>query len=110
MRRQTIAIMTKKPAHVMALATDRKVEAMTVAVTRLAKVATDMALARTMVEKTSEGMSQAPGPIPTLKKARYSARPTTASALLSLPPTKAPDTSARLRAMPSRDTKKSGLL
>ena len=71
--RQTTAIMMKKPAHDMALATERNEEAKIVATALLEKVARLMAFARIVVVNTSEGISQAPGPIPILKNARYNA-------------------------------------
>ena len=52
----------------------KNVDVARVAVTRFIKVAIDIALARITLEKTSAGISQAPGPIPRLKKARYAAR------------------------------------
>lgn len=48
----------------------RKLLAMIVAVTRLGKTATDIALARMDVAKTSDTTTQLPGPNPMLKKAR----------------------------------------
>mmetsp|Transcript_27185 Transcript_27185/g.32968 ORF Transcript_27185/g.32968 Transcript_27185/m.32968 type:complete len:91 (-) Transcript_27185:942-1214(-) len=74
----------KNPAQVMVFATDRKEEAMMVAVARLRKVATLIALARMVVEKTSDGINHAPGPIPREKKARYKASANTAKAALLL--------------------------
>eukprot|EP00581_Thalassiosira_minuscula_P013235 CAMPEP_0183733196 /NCGR_PEP_ID=MMETSP0737-20130205/40442_1 /TAXON_ID=385413 /ORGANISM="Thalassiosira miniscula, Strain CCMP1093" /LENGTH=71 /DNA_ID=CAMNT_0025966397 /DNA_START=125 /DNA_END=337 /DNA_ORIENTATION=- len=68
-------IMMKNPNHDMALATERKVEDMTVAVARFIKAATLMALARIRVGNTSDGISHAPGPIPTEKNAKYNAKP-----------------------------------
>jgi hypothetical protein len=53
----------------------RKEDVTTVAVARFMNVANDIALARITVENTSAGMSQAPGPIPRLKKHKYAARP-----------------------------------
>ena len=67
-----------------------------------------MALARIMVLNTSEGMGHAPGPIPTLKNARYSARPNTAKPSLLALPMNANDTSISDADMPRSDTKKSG--
>ena len=64
------ANMMKNGPQPIALAVDRKVEAINVATIRLKKVAIDIAFARMLVAKTSEGMSHAPGPIPTLKKDR----------------------------------------
>lgn len=54
----------KKPAHDMAFAVDKNVDDIKVAVTLFMNVAKLIALARIFVENTSEGMSQAPGPIP----------------------------------------------
>lgn len=71
MIRQTKAIMMKKPNQVMALATERNEDAKIVAVARFPKVARLIAFARIVVVKTSDGISQAPGPIPILKNARY---------------------------------------
>ena len=59
----------------MAFEVDKKVEAIKVATIRLLKVAIDIALARMLVGKISDGMSQATGPIPILKRDRYSASP-----------------------------------
>ena len=82
---QTTASNTKKGPQPMALEVDKKVDAMTVATIRLQKVAMDMDLARMLVGKTSDGMSQATGPIPTLKKERYSASPVMAKTELFCP-------------------------
>jgi hypothetical protein len=51
----------------------KKVEAINVAAIRLDTVAQLIALARALLEKTSDGMSHAPGPIPSEKAHRYSA-------------------------------------
>mmetsp|Transcript_8896 Transcript_8896/g.10298 ORF Transcript_8896/g.10298 Transcript_8896/m.10298 type:complete len:105 (+) Transcript_8896:557-871(+) len=69
-----IANRRKNPAHDMALAVERNVEAISVPVTRFMKVAIDIAFARMTVGKISAGISQQPGPIPTLKDERYIAR------------------------------------
>jgi len=60
----------KKPPHVIAFAIERKVEAIKVPVDRFRKVATLIAFALMVVENTSEGISQHPGPIPRLKEER----------------------------------------
>lgn len=60
-RIQTTASKKKKAAHPIASFVDKNVEAINVATARLQSVATDMAFARITVEKTSEGMSHAPG-------------------------------------------------
>jgi hypothetical protein len=52
--------MMKNPAHDMALATERNVDAIRVAVTLFINVATLIAFARIIVENTSDGISQAP--------------------------------------------------
>ena len=59
-KRQTMERRIKNPAHDIALATDRNVDAMSVAVTRFINVATLIAFTRIIVEKTSDGTSQAP--------------------------------------------------
>mmetsp|Transcript_2787 Transcript_2787/g.4079 ORF Transcript_2787/g.4079 Transcript_2787/m.4079 type:complete len:111 (-) Transcript_2787:564-896(-) len=74
--------MRKKPAQPIPSAVERNVEAIKVAVIRLKNVATLIDLARIDVGKTSLGMSQAPGPIPTLKNDKYNANPITAKAIL----------------------------
>mmetsp|Transcript_32800 Transcript_32800/g.68990 ORF Transcript_32800/g.68990 Transcript_32800/m.68990 type:complete len:246 (-) Transcript_32800:1117-1854(-) len=106
--RQTMDIMMKNPAQDIALATERKVEDMMVAVTRFIKVATLMALARIMVLNTSDGTSHAPGPIPSEKNARYNANPNTANPSLFAFPTNANDTNRSDTDMPSNDTMNSG--
>jgi hypothetical protein len=75
------------PIHGIAhlpFAVDRNVDAMRVAVIRLKNVAMDIAFARMLVAKISDGINQAPGPIPTLKKERYRERPTMANVDLFL--------------------------
>jgi hypothetical protein len=67
---QTSARNRKKPGHEMACATERKEVAITVAVSRLRKVVALMAFARIHIANTSEGISQPPGPMPQLKKAK----------------------------------------
>lgn len=69
----------KKPAHPRAAEVVRNVDAISVAAIRLENAATLMALARILVAKTSEGINQAPGPIPMEKKDKYTARPTIAT-------------------------------
>mmetsp|Transcript_19482 Transcript_19482/g.35050 ORF Transcript_19482/g.35050 Transcript_19482/m.35050 type:complete len:154 (+) Transcript_19482:510-971(+) len=101
-------IMMKNPAYDMALATERKVEDMMVAVTRFMNVATLIALARIIVLNTSEGISHAPGPIPILKNAKYNARPNTANPSLFAFPTNAKDTNINETDIPNNDTKNSG--
>lgn len=64
----------KNPEYVKNSANVKKVDVARVPVTRFIKVASDIALARITLEKTSAGISQAPGPMPILKKARYAAR------------------------------------
>jgi hypothetical protein len=80
----------------MAFAVDKNVDDIKVAVTLFMNVAKLIALARIFVENTSEGMSQAPGPIPMnnqsmngnqhhvpiLKVARYRAKEATANQIL----------------------------
>ena len=56
----TIAINRKNPAQDIALATDRKVDVITVPTNRLENVARLIAFARMLVENTSAGISQAP--------------------------------------------------
>ena len=51
--------------------TDRNEEVTIVAVTRFKNVAILIALARMVVENTSDGINHAPGPIPRLKNPRY---------------------------------------
>jgi hypothetical protein len=60
----------KKPAHDMALAVNKKVEDINVAVKRFMNVAIDIALTRMHVANISDGISQEPGPMPMLKNAR----------------------------------------
>jgi hypothetical protein len=72
---QTAASIRKKLPHPMALAVERNVDAISVAVIRLKKVATLIALARILVAKISDGINQAPGPIPILKNDMYKANP-----------------------------------
>jgi len=67
-----------------------------------------MALARISVLDTSDGMSQAPGPIPTEKKARYDVNLVTANPALWALPTNPMDISSKLIAIPMSDVKKSG--
>jgi hypothetical protein len=59
-----------------------------VAVIRLKNVASDIAFARILLAKTSDGTSHAPGPIPTLKKERYNESPTIANIELFFSPKK----------------------
>ena len=94
----------------MAFAVVRNVEAMSVAVTLFINVATLMAFARTVMAKTSDGTSQAPGPIPTEKKAKYKARPQTAKAEFVALPKKLTERRTKDMAIPRRETKNSGLL
>ena len=75
-RRQIMPKIEKYPAHEMLSATVRNVEVTTVAVIRFKKVAMLIAFARIVVEKTSAGISHAPGPIPNEKKDRYNAKAT----------------------------------
>mmetsp|Transcript_25359 Transcript_25359/g.41174 ORF Transcript_25359/g.41174 Transcript_25359/m.41174 type:complete len:217 (-) Transcript_25359:901-1551(-) len=106
---QTMAIIMKKPAQDMAVATERKVDDMMVAVTRFINVATLMAFARIIVLNTSEGMSQAPGPIPILKNARYNPNPTIAPTSLATAPMKLIATMKNETDMPTREMKTKGL-
>ena len=99
----------KKPDHDMAFATERKVDDMMVAVTRFINVARLIAFARIIVLNTSEGISQAPGPIPILKNARYSANPKIAVPSLEAAPMKLIDTMNRDTAHPNRETNINGL-
>lgn len=69
----------KKPAHDIAFAVDKNVDDITVAVNLFINVATLIDFARIPVGKTSAGISHAPGPIPTLNVARYSAKENTAN-------------------------------
>mmetsp|Transcript_45519 Transcript_45519/g.95559 ORF Transcript_45519/g.95559 Transcript_45519/m.95559 type:complete len:247 (+) Transcript_45519:40-780(+) len=110
MRRQTMDIRMKNPDQDMALATERKVEDMMVAVTRFIKVATLMALARIIVLNTSEGTSHAPGPIPILKKARYNANPNTAKPSLLAFPMNEKETNMRDTDIPINEMKNNGRL
>mmetsp|Transcript_6064 Transcript_6064/g.12596 ORF Transcript_6064/g.12596 Transcript_6064/m.12596 type:complete len:113 (+) Transcript_6064:106-444(+) len=71
--------------------------------------ATLIALARIIVLNTSDGMSQAPGPMPTLKNAMYNANPNTANPSLERPPTKANDTRNKDIEQPNKETKNRGL-
>lgn len=61
----------------MALAVLKNVDDINVAVARLQKVDTLMALARIHVGKTSDGINQAPGPMPRLNIAKYNAKANT---------------------------------
>ena len=67
-----------------------------------------IALARIIVLNTSEGISQAPGPIPNEKNARYRANPNTANRPLLAPPTNPNDTKKSDMDMPINDMKNSG--
>mmetsp|Transcript_38687 Transcript_38687/g.116206 ORF Transcript_38687/g.116206 Transcript_38687/m.116206 type:complete len:230 (+) Transcript_38687:458-1147(+) len=104
----TIARSKKNPAHEMACAVERKVDAISVAATRLRNVAMLMALVRIVKENTSDGINHAPGPIPKLKKERYIAREHTANAELC-PAKKLIERNKRATVMPVRERKKSGL-
>ena len=66
------AAKTKKtPAQVIAFSRERKVDAHVVLTIRLANVASDTPLDLTEVVKTSDGINQEQGPIPTAKNDRY---------------------------------------
>ena len=81
---QITASTQKNPCQVIASAIVKNVEAMTVAVTRFGKRATLTALARMLVQKTSDTTIQAPGPILRLKNARYEANPSTVKNMLAV--------------------------
>mmetsp|Transcript_16543 Transcript_16543/g.32880 ORF Transcript_16543/g.32880 Transcript_16543/m.32880 type:complete len:83 (+) Transcript_16543:329-577(+) len=68
---------TKTPPKEIHSARERRVLDMIVAVKRLQNVAMLIPLARIVVENTSEGINQAPGPMPMLKDDKYMANPTT---------------------------------
>mmetsp|Transcript_8294 Transcript_8294/g.23875 ORF Transcript_8294/g.23875 Transcript_8294/m.23875 type:complete len:174 (-) Transcript_8294:1020-1541(-) len=110
--KQLTARTKKKPAQPIAFAKDKKVDAMKVAEIRLEKDATLIALARTLVGKTSDGINQAPGPIPMLKNARYIANPPIAifASEGPIPPTKALPTITNARNIPPNDASRSGRL
>lgn len=82
---QTPASIIKNGPQPILLEVDKKVDAMRVATIRLVKVAIDIPLARMLVGKISDGMSQATGPIPMLNRARYRARPMITNVELRFP-------------------------
>lgn len=74
-----------------------------VAMRRLQKVANDMALARTTVGKISDGINQAPGPIPILKNAKYKPRENTPKPAFTDEPRKLNASRQRAIAIPNRN-------
>jgi hypothetical protein len=84
----------------MAFAVERNVDAIRVAVNRLQNVARLIAFARIIVENTSEGTSQAPGPIPMLKNAKYRPRANTPNPAFTEDPRKFKATNIRAMAIP----------
>lgn len=80
---QITATTKKYPPHERKLAMESIDEVTNVPVKRLIKVVVLIALARIVVEKISDGMTQPNGPIPSEKNARYAARPIITTAGLS---------------------------
>mmetsp|Transcript_27030 Transcript_27030/g.41403 ORF Transcript_27030/g.41403 Transcript_27030/m.41403 type:complete len:131 (+) Transcript_27030:601-993(+) len=103
--------MKKKPDHDNLSATVRNEDVTIVAATRFKKVAMLIAFARIVVENTSAGINQAPGPIPSEKKHKYKANPITPT--VALPPSSSKKVNAMMISatiIPPNDAKNNGRL
>merc|ERR1712157_456595 len=98
----------KKPSHDNAVAIDKQDDAMTVPTRRLENVAKLIALARILVENTSDANNHAPEPIPTLKNSMYMAREKTAKVPFVSADIKLKDCNNNAHAIPPTETNING--